>query len=368
MADADIIVIGAGLAGLVAAAEAADAGRSVIVLDQEGAASIGGQAWWSLGGLFLVNSPEQRHLGVKDSAELAMADWLGSAGFDRPEDHWPRQWAQAYVEFAAGEKRAWLKELDVSLFPIPGWAERGGYQVVGGHGNSVPRFHLVWGSGTRGAHPVRQAGDRTRQDRPDPAAVPAPGDRADPGRGRRHRGGRRDPRTDRGRQGRAVVPDGHRRLQPRLLGGDRHLRRGRRQPRAGAAELAGRAGRGACGHALRGARFDGRADARHHRAGRRPGDQRRPDVALPGGRGQPLAGVDVARHPDPVRPEPAVAGRVRQAAADPALSRVRRAGGAATHPVDRPHPLLVPAGQQDDRPGIRPVRVRNRTPTSRRSR
>src|SRR6478735_7530762 len=125
MADADIIVVGAGLAGLVAAAEAADAGRSVIVLDQEGAASLGGQAWWSLGGLFLVNTPEQRHLGVKDSAELALADWLGSAGFDRPEDHWPRQWAQAYVEFAAGEKRAWLKELDVSLFPIPGWAERG---------------------------------------------------------------------------------------------------------------------------------------------------------------------------------------------------------------------------------------------------
>jgi predicted oxidoreductase len=147
MADADIIVIGAGLAGLVAAAEAADAGRAVIVLDQEGAAGIGGQAWWSLGGLFLVNSPEQRHLGVKDSAELALADWLGSAGFDRPEDHWPRQWAQAYVEFAAGEKRAWLKDLDVALFPIPGWAERGGYQVVGGHGNSVPRFHLVWGSG-----------------------------------------------------------------------------------------------------------------------------------------------------------------------------------------------------------------------------
>jgi predicted oxidoreductase len=147
MADADIIVIGAGLAGLVAAAEAADAGRSVIVLDQEGAASIGGQAWWSLGGLFLVNSPEQRHLGVKDSAELALADWLGSAGFDRPEDHWPRQWAQAYVEFAAGEKRAWLRAQGVSLFPIPGWAERGGYQVVGGHGNSVPRFHLVWGSG-----------------------------------------------------------------------------------------------------------------------------------------------------------------------------------------------------------------------------
>ncbi len=146
MADADIIVVGAGLAGLVAAAEAADAGRSVIVLDQEGAASLGGQAWWSLGGLFLVDTPEQRHLGVKDSAELALADWMGSAGFDRPQDHWPREWAKAYVEFAAGEKRSWLKEQGIALFPIPGWAERGGYQV-GEHGNSVPRFHLVWGSG-----------------------------------------------------------------------------------------------------------------------------------------------------------------------------------------------------------------------------
>ena len=84
MADADIIVVGAGLAGLVAAVEAADAGRSVIVLDQEGAASLGGQAWWSLGGLFLVNSPEQRHLRIKDSHDLALSDWMGAAGFDRP--------------------------------------------------------------------------------------------------------------------------------------------------------------------------------------------------------------------------------------------------------------------------------------------
>ena len=146
MAEADIIVVGAGLAGLVAAAEAADAGRSVIVLDQEGPASLGGQAWWSLGGLFLVNSPEQRRLGIKDSPELAAADWFGSAGFDRPEDHWPRLWAQAYLDFAAGEKRAWLRQQGVAFFPVVQWAERGGYQA-GGHGNSVPRFHLTWGTG-----------------------------------------------------------------------------------------------------------------------------------------------------------------------------------------------------------------------------
>ncbi|AZI57018.1 FAD-binding dehydrogenase [Nakamurella antarctica] len=142
----DVIVIGAGLAGLVAAAEAADAGRRVVILDQEVAASLGGQAYWSLGGLFLVNSPEQRRLGITDSAELALSDWLGTAGFDRAEDHWPREWAKAYVEFASGEKRSWLKEQGVSLFPVVQWAERGGYQGSS-HGNSVPRFHLVWGTG-----------------------------------------------------------------------------------------------------------------------------------------------------------------------------------------------------------------------------
>jgi predicted oxidoreductase len=144
--DADVIVVGAGLAGLVAAAELAEAGRRVIVLDQEPEQSLGGQAFWSLGGLFLVDSPEQRRLGVKDSHELALQDWIGSAGFDREEDRWPRRWAEAYLHFASGEKRAWLLEQGVRFFPIVGWAERGGYGASG-HGNSVPRFHIVWGTG-----------------------------------------------------------------------------------------------------------------------------------------------------------------------------------------------------------------------------
>jgi uncharacterized protein len=144
--DADVIVVGAGLAGLTAAAEAADAGRTVLLVDQEGEQSLGGQAFWSLGGLFLVDSPEQRRMGVKDSLDLARQDWFGSAQFDREEDHWPRAWAEAYLQFAAGEKRAWLRRMGHRFFPIVGWAERGDGRA-GGHGNSVPRFHLTWGTG-----------------------------------------------------------------------------------------------------------------------------------------------------------------------------------------------------------------------------
>ncbi|SDN88851.1 hypothetical protein SAMN05518871_108110 [Psychrobacillus sp. OK028] len=144
----DVIVVGAGLSGLVATAELADAGKKVLLLDQEPEASFGGQAWWSFGGLFLVNSPEQQRLGIHDSYELAWQDWLGTAGFDREEDedYWAKKWAEAYVRFAAEEKRDWLHAQGVRFFPVVGWAERGGY-LADGHGNSVPRFHIVWGTG-----------------------------------------------------------------------------------------------------------------------------------------------------------------------------------------------------------------------------
>ncbi|WP_312886830.1 FAD-binding dehydrogenase [Actinocrinis puniceicyclus] len=144
--DADVIVVGGGLAGLVATAQLADAGRRVIVVEQEPEASLGGQAHWSFGGLFLVDSPEQRRMGIRDSRELAWQDWLGTAGFDRPEDYWPRRWAEAYVEFATTEKRPWLHAQGVRFFPVVGWAERGG-QLADGQGNSVPRFHITWGTG-----------------------------------------------------------------------------------------------------------------------------------------------------------------------------------------------------------------------------
>ncbi len=164
--DADVIVVGAGLAGLVATAELADAGRRVILLDQEPEASLGGQAFWSFGGLFLVNSAEQRRLRIHDSRELALADWLGSAAFDRAEDHWPRLWAEAYVDFAAGEKRSWLSGMGMKWFPVVQWAERGGYPTgaSGAHGNSVPRFHVTWGTGPGVVEPferqVREAATR----------------------------------------------------------------------------------------------------------------------------------------------------------------------------------------------------------------
>lgn len=144
--DFDVVVVGAGLAGLVAATEATDRGLKVCILDQEGPQSLGGQAFWSLGGLFMVNTPEQRRMGIRDSHPLATQDWMGSAGFDRPEDFWPRRWAEAYLDFASGEKRAWLHALGMRWFPVVGWAERGG-GLATGHGNSVPRFHLTWGTG-----------------------------------------------------------------------------------------------------------------------------------------------------------------------------------------------------------------------------
>jgi predicted oxidoreductase len=146
MEQADAIIVGAGLAGLAAAAELGDRGKRVIVVDQEPRSGLGGQAFWSLGGLFMVDTPEQRRMGIRDSRDLALSDWMGSAQFDRPEDAWPRKWAEAYIDFAAGEMRPWLHQMGLRWFPVVGWAERGG-GFADGHGNSVPRFHLTWGTG-----------------------------------------------------------------------------------------------------------------------------------------------------------------------------------------------------------------------------
>jgi uncharacterized protein len=153
----DAIVVGAGLSGLVAATEITAAGKRVVILDQEPEQSLGGQAHWSLGGLLFVNSPEQRRLGIRDSLARAREDWFNAAGFDRPDDHWPRQWAEAYLEFAAGEKRAWLHSLGMRWFPVVGWAERGR--------NSVPRFHVTWGTGPAVLDPFIRRAHKAEHDR-----------------------------------------------------------------------------------------------------------------------------------------------------------------------------------------------------------
>ena len=156
--DADVIVIGGGLAGLVATRELTRRGKEVAVVDQENAANLGGQAFWSFGGIFFVDSPEQRRMGVEDSFELAWSDWSGSAAFDRlnDEDSWAAKWARAYVEFAAGDKRVYLAEHGMTFLPTVGWAERGDLRATG-HGNSVPRFHVTWGTGTGVVEPFVNA-------------------------------------------------------------------------------------------------------------------------------------------------------------------------------------------------------------------
>ncbi|MEO1777386.1 MAG: FAD-binding dehydrogenase [Pseudomonadota bacterium] len=146
MDQADAIIVGSGLAGLTAAAELADRGKQVIIVDQEPRSFLGGQAFWSLGGLLMIDTPEQRRMGIRDSRALALNDWMGSAQFDRDDDHWPRKWAEAYVDFAAGQMRPWLHAMGLRWFPVVGWAERGG-GFASGHGNSVPRFHITWGTG-----------------------------------------------------------------------------------------------------------------------------------------------------------------------------------------------------------------------------
>lgn len=143
----EYIIVGGGLAGLVAAYEITSRNKKVLLIDQEGEQNLGGQAFWSLGGLFMVNTPQQRRMGIKDSFELAWQDWLGTARFDRPEDDWPRRWAEAYIKFATYEKYKYVTGLGIKFVPIPGWAERGDGSASG-HGNSVPRFHVAWGAGT----------------------------------------------------------------------------------------------------------------------------------------------------------------------------------------------------------------------------
>ena len=362
--DADVIVVGGGLAGLVAATEIADAGKRVIVVDQEGEQSLGGQAFWSFGGLFLVDSPEQRRLGIKDSFELALQDWMGTAGFDRDEDHWPRRWAEAYVAFAAGEKRDWLRAMGHRIFPVVGWAERGGYDAMG-HGNSVPRFHVTWGTGPGIVEPFERRAREAQRERPADLQVPPSRRRAD-GRpmARSTASAARSSSqisVERGKSSsRKVVGD----FTLRAPGGDRRLRRHRRQSRSGPAELAEAARRAAEDHDLRRARTCRRPHDRHHRGRRRAADQPRPDVALCRGHPELVADLAAPRHPHPAGTVVDVVRRHRQAAAGAAVSRLRHARAAATTSC---RPATIIRGSSSRKASSRRssrFRARSKIPTS----
>ena len=158
--DADVIIVGAGLAGLVAAAELAEAGKKIIIVDQEPEQSLGGQAFWSFGGLFLVDSPEQRRMRIRDSHELALEDWMGTAAFDRPEDL-AAQMGRGLCRLRRRRKALLALQRGMKFFPVVGWAERGGGNAIG-HGNSVPRFHITWGTAPACSNPSSCACARRR--------------------------------------------------------------------------------------------------------------------------------------------------------------------------------------------------------------
>ena len=328
--NADAIVVGGGLAGLVAAAELIEAGRKVILLDQEPEQALGGQAFWSFGGLFFVDSPEQRRMRIRDSHDLALQDWLGSAGFDREEDLWPRKWAEAYVAFAAGEKRAWLHARGLRWFPIVGWAERGGYLATE-HGNSVPRFHVTWGTGPGIIAPfVKRVREGEKQGlvslrfrhRVNGFTTSAGvidgvhGDVLEPSTVERGHASSRTVVGDFALKAQAIV------VTSGGIGGNHRSR---------AQELAEAAGRSAQAHDLRRAGPRRRAHARHHRGRRRQHHQPRPHVALHGG--HPELGPDLvaARHPHPPRAVVPVVRCARAAASRAAVPRLRYARHARAH-------------------------------------
>ena len=299
----------------------------MILLDQEPEASLGGQAFWSFGGLFLVDSPEQRRMGIHDSRELAWQDWLGTAGFDRPEDEWPRRWAEAYVDFAAGEKRSWLHAQGVRFVPNVGWAERGGYLATG-HGNSVPRFHVTWGTGPGVIEPfvrrVREAQQRGlvelrfrhRVDEltvTDGAVTGVAGHLLEPSSVARGQASSREVVGEFELEAQAVI------VTSGGIGANHELVRKNWPKRLGEAPAE---------HDLRGARSRRRADARDQRDRRREHHQPGQDVALH--RGHPQLGPDLepTRHPHPPRPIAAVARRAPasgcQCPCFPALTRWAR--------------------------------------------
>ncbi len=138
----DVLIVGGGIAGITTALELLDGSKSVLLLDRDEESTFGGLARESFGGMFFVDSPEQRRQGIRDSTELALRDWSSFAEFS-PDDRWPRAWAEAYVERCTADIHHWVRRYGVSFLPVVNWVERGEFRP----GNSVPRFHIAWGTG-----------------------------------------------------------------------------------------------------------------------------------------------------------------------------------------------------------------------------
>lgn len=138
----DVIVVGGGIAGIVTALELLNKGKKVLLLERDTKESFGGLAIWSFGGMFFVDTPEQRRAGMKDSVDLALRDWHAVADFN-DNDVLPKKWAEQYVNMCTPYVYRYLKDLKVKFVPVVHWVERGQYYP----GNSYPRFHMVWGTG-----------------------------------------------------------------------------------------------------------------------------------------------------------------------------------------------------------------------------
>ncbi|HYL09131.1 MAG TPA: FAD-dependent oxidoreductase [Candidatus Acidoferrales bacterium] len=138
----EVVVAGGGLAGIVAAYELIDSGRRVLLIDKDNRENLGGLAKQSFGGVHLIDTPHQRRLGIRDSAELAWRDWQSVAGYGTADD-WPRRWAQLYCENSRQSIFEFLDGKGIKFLPLVNWAERGIY----GPGNTVPRWHIIWGLG-----------------------------------------------------------------------------------------------------------------------------------------------------------------------------------------------------------------------------
>ncbi|MBV9564779.1 MAG: FAD-binding dehydrogenase, partial [Bradyrhizobium sp.] len=138
----DVVIVGGGIAGITTALDLLEGGKRVALVDRDDRSAFGGLARESFGGMFFVDSPEQRRFRVRDSADLALRDWLSFAEFG-PDDHWPRAWAEAYVNRCTADVYRWVRRFGVSFLPVVNWVERGEFRP----GNSVPRFHIAWGAG-----------------------------------------------------------------------------------------------------------------------------------------------------------------------------------------------------------------------------